>query len=60
MKTQVDLDKVLEDQRAERIAERLSGELSESEQPVWGGDFAASGVPKDDGTSPPVPPAPGP
>jgi hypothetical protein len=54
MKTQVDLDKVLEDQSAERIAERLSGKLSESEQPVWGGDFAASG----DNKNLPPPPTP--
>lgn len=49
---QLDLDEILDSDLTERVAERLTGELSETEEPVWGSDFAASGVIK------PVPPGP--
>jgi len=54
-KKPIDLGEILDSDNAGRIAERLGGALSETEERVWGGDFAASGG----GKSPP-PPAPPP
>lgn len=52
----IDLTEVMESEKSERIAERLGGELSESEERVWGDDFAASGDQKGPPPSPPSPP----
>ncbi len=53
--TELDLDDILNSDLAERVAARLTGNLSETEEPVWGSDFAASGTGKQP-PSPPVPP----
>jgi hypothetical protein len=57
-KKPIDLTEVLESTKAERIADRLGGELSETEEKVWGGDFAASGGGKNPPPPGPMPPAP--
>ncbi len=55
----IDLTELMESEKSERVAERLSGALSETEERVWGDDFAASGSPKGPPPAPPTPPAPG-
>ena len=52
-KKPVSLTKVLESTSAERVVQRLSGELVDAKEKVWDGDFAASGFTK-------TPPPPGP
>jgi len=51
-KKPMDLTEVLESTKAERIAERLGGELSDADERLWGSDYAASGEEK----LPPPPP----
>jgi len=51
-KKTIDLTKILDSEGAGRIAERLEGTLSDAEETVWGGDFAASGEEK---APPPMP-----
>jgi len=60
MKTNpINLAKLAESTEAERIAERLDGELSDAEEKVWGGDFAASGDDKRPAPPIPLPQGPG-
>lgn len=59
MKKPIDLNEALKSDRAERVSDRLAGDLTEQEEKVWSGDYVASGggkSPEPNGPTP-IPPA---